>query len=281
MTGADDRLRSGRFGAASPGLRPERQSLEDLLTTRQPPPARRHRAVLAGVCVVAVLAAGGGGYLAGRLTAPGPPSVTRILITDRALPQGTRLRPADLLTITVRRGISPPAGSLGPSAVSSLLGLAARTALPSGTIVTRSLLAPARAVPLAARALVGLGLKPGQLPAGGLTAGEQVLLVRVPSSNNAPASALASSTVWDVQGSVAAGMVTASVIVPVTIATQLAGYAARGEIALVVTSATSNSVTAARPHTKPTISSTIPPSTTATTKPHSKPSSKPKQSHSS
>jgi hypothetical protein len=281
MTGADDRLRSGRFGAASPGLRPERQSLEDLLTTMQPPPARRHRAVLAGVCVVAVLAAGGGGYLAGRLTAPGPPSVTRILITDRALPQGTRLRPADLLTITVRRGISPPAGSLGPSAVSSLLGLAARTALPSGTIVTRSLLAPARAVPLAARALVGLGLKPGQLPAGGLTAGEQVLIVLVPSSNNAPASALASSTVWDVQGSVAAGMVTASVIVPVTIATQLAGYAARGEIALVVTSATSNSVTAARPHTKPTISSTIPPSTTATTKPHSKPSSKPKQSHSS
>jgi hypothetical protein len=281
MTGADDRLRSGRFGAASPGLRPERQSLEDLLTTRQPPPARRHRAVLAGVCVVAVLAAGGGGYLAGRLTAPGPPSVTRILITDRALPQGTRLRPADLLTITVRRGISPPAGSLGPSAVSSLLGLAARTAVPSGTIVTRSLLAPARAVPLAARALVGLGLKPGQLPAGGLTAGEQVLIVLVPSSNNAPASALASSTVWDVQGSVAAGMVTASVIVPVTIATQLAGYAARGEIALVVTSATSNSVTAARPHTKPTISTTIPPSTTATTKPHSKPSSKPKQSHSS
>jgi hypothetical protein len=207
--------------------------------------------------------------------------VTRILITDRALPQGTRLRPADLLTITVRRGISPPAGSLGPSAVSSLLGLAARTALPSGTIVTRSLLAPARAVPLAARALVGLGLKPGQLPAGGLTAGEQVLIVLVPSSNNAPASALASSTVWDVQGSVAAGMVTASVIVPVTIATQLAGYAARGEIALVVTSATSNSVTAARPHTKPTISTTIPPSTTATTKPHSKPSSKPKQSHSS
>ena len=264
MTGADDRLRTGRFGAASPGLRPERQSLEDLLTARRPPPARRRRLVLVVVFVVAILAAGGGGYLTGRVTAPGPPAVTRILITDTALPQGARIRPDELLAITVRRGISAPAGSLGPSAIPSLTGLATTTMLPSGTIMTRSLLAPARAVPVAARALVGLALKPGQLPAGGLIPGQQVLIVLVPSSTNAPASALATSTVWDVQGSAAAGLVTASVIVPAGIATQLAGYAARGEIALVATGATVTT-----------------PSSTPTTRPRSRSGSKPKPSHSS
>jgi hypothetical protein len=275
MTGADDRLRTGRFGAASPGLRPERQSLEDLLTTRQPRPARKRRLVLIAVCVVAVLAAGGGGYLAGRLTAPGPPAVTRILVTDTPLPVGARIRADELVAITVRRGVSAPAGSLGPSAEASLIGLATTTSLPSGTIMTRSLLAPARSVPLGARALVGLALKPGQLPAGGLTAGQQVLIVLVPSSNNAPASALTTSTVWNVQGSAAAGLVTASVIVPASIATQLAGYATRGEIALVATGASAASARAA--------TTTRPPTTpgTSTTRPHSKTTSKAKPSHSS
>jgi hypothetical protein len=279
MTSADDRLRSGRFGAASPGLRPERQSLEDLLTTRQPPPARRRRMLVVIICIVAVLAAGGGGYLSGRLTAPGPPALTRILVTDAALPQGARLSAADLITITVRRGISTPPGSLGPAAEPSLLGLATTTALPSETVLTRSLLAPAASVPLAASALVGLALKPGQLPAGGLAEGEQVLIVLVPSSSNAPASPLVTSTVWDVQGSAAAGMVTATVIVPASIATRLAGYATRGEVALVVTGATASSSFApirqhAKPKTRPSI--TIRPSTTPSTKPHVKASIKPK-----
>jgi hypothetical protein len=277
MTGPDDRLRSGRFGAASPGLRPERQSLEDLLTSRQPPPARRRRKAVVIACIVAVLAAGGGGYLAGRLTAPGPPALTRIIVTDTALPQGARLSAADLLVITVRSGTSAPAGSLGPAAESSLIGLATTTALPSETIVTRSLFAPAGSVPLAANALVGLALKPGQVPAGGLTPGEQVLIVLVPSSN-APAFPLTNTTVWNVQGSVAAGMVTATVIVPASIATRLAGYATRGEVALVVTSATPPTPTVApthhaKPKPPPTRPSTTPSPThtKATTK--SKPSS--------
>jgi hypothetical protein len=280
MTGADDRLRSGRFGAASPGLRPERQSLEDLLTARQSPPARRHRLVLVLVCIVAVLAAGGGGYLAGRLTAPGPPSLTKILVTDAALPQGARISAADLLEITVRSGISVPAGSLGPAAEPSLLGLATTTALPSETILTRSLLAPAASVPLAASALVGLALKPGQLPAGGLTAGEQVLIVLVPSANNAPAFPLVTSTVWDVQGSAAAGLVSATVIVPASIATRLAGYATRGEVTLVVTGATASSAAAPihRATPKTHASTTIRPRSTPSTKPRTKASTKPKPS---
>jgi hypothetical protein len=278
MTSADDRLRSGRFGAASPGLRPERQSLEDLLTTRQPPPTRRRGKVLILVCIVAVLAAGGGGYLAGRMTAPTPPSLTKILVTDAALPQGAKISAADLVAITVRRGVSTPPGSLGPAAEPSLLGLATTTALPSETIVTRSLLAPAASVPLATSALVGLALKAGQLPAGGLSAGEQVLIVLVPSSN-APAFPLVSSTVWDVQGSAASGMVAATVIVPASIATRLAGYAARGEVALVVTGASAASAAAPITHhakPKPHATIVVRPSTTPSTKPHAKASTKPK-----
>lgn len=278
MTGPDDRLRSGRFGAASPGLRPERQSLEDLLTARQRPPARRRRLVVVSACVVAALVVAGGGYLAGRLTAPGPPLVTRILVTDTALPQGARLTAADLITIIVRRGNSAPAGSLGPSALPSLVGLAATAELPSGTIVTRSLLAPPGAVPVAARALVGLALKPGQLPAGGLADGQYVSIVFVPSSNNAPAITLGTSTVWDVQGSAAAGMVTAIVIVPAADATQLAGYASRGEVALVITPAPGSSSAAV---VTPSASTTTSPVRAPGSKSHSKSGSKPNPSHSS
>jgi hypothetical protein len=267
VTHPDDRLRPGRFGAASPGLRPERQSLEDILTARQRPPARKRRLVVVLICVVAAVIAAGGGYLVGRLTAPGPPAVTRILVTDTALPQGARLTAADLTAITVRRGKSAPAGSLGPSAVPSLIGLAATAELPSGTIVTRSLLAPPDAVPAGSRALVGLALKPGQLPAGGLADGQYVSIVFVPSSNNAPAVTLGASTVWDVQGSAAAGMVTAIVIVPAADATQLAGYASRGEVALVVTPAPGSCSAAA---VTPTARTTTQAARASGTKSHSK-----------
>jgi hypothetical protein len=88
-----------------------------------------------------------------------------------------------------------------------------------------------------------------------------------------------SSTVWDVEGSAASGMVTATVIVPASIATRLAGYAARGEVALVVTGATASNSAAPVTHRakpKPRASIAVRPSITPSTKPHAKASTKPK-----
>jgi hypothetical protein len=271
MTGTDERFRQGRFGAASPGVRPERPSLEDLLTAPQKPAGRRRWMIALAIALAAVLA-GSGGYLLGRFTAPAQPSLVRLLVTTTALPAGARLIPADLGTVTVERGDHAPADSLGTAAEPGLLGLAPRMAVPSGTFVTRSLLTAASAVPGRAVALVGLALKPGQLPSAGLAPGEQVLIVLVPSSPSAGSTALALTTVWDVQGSAASGMTLATVMVPATIATRLAGYAARGEIALVATGAarvpaSANSAPAA--HITPSVSHSKP-----ATKPSSKTSSK-------
>jgi hypothetical protein len=275
MTGTDERFRQGRFGAASPGVRAERPSLEDLLTAPQKPGGRRRWTIALAIALAAVLA-GGGGYLVGRFTAPAQPSVLRLLVTSTALPAGARLTPADFSQVTVERGDRAPAGSLGPAAEPGLLGLAPRLAVPSGTFITRSLLTSASAVPGRTAALVGLALKPGQLPSAGLAAGEQVLIVLVPSAASAGSTALALTTVWDVQGSAASGMTLATVIVPTTIATRLAGYAARGEIALVATGAarvpgSANSTPAT--HITPSVSHSKP-TTKPTTKPSSKTSSK-------
>lgn len=262
MTGTDERFRQGRFGAASPGVRPERPSLEDLLTAPQKPAGRRPWLIPLAVALAALLAGGCGGYLLARFTAPAQPSLVRLLVTDTALPAGARLVAADFSQVTVAPGDHAPAGSLGPAAEPGLLGLAPRMALPSGTFITRSVLTAASAVPGLTSALVGLALKPGQLPAGGLAPGEQVLIVLVPSSASAGSTALALTTVWDVQGSAASGMTLATVIVPTTIATRLAGYAARGEIALVATGAAK----------VPASASSVPPVHVPPSVSHSKPS---------
>lgn len=235
MADTDERYQPGRFGAAAPGARPERPSLEDLLTAPDKPAGRRRRrTIVLSVVLVAVLA-GGGGYLGGRFTAPRQPRLVRLLVTDTAVPAGARLTSADLRLVTVQPGVNPPAGSLGPTSERSLLGLAPRVAVPSGTFVTQSLLTAARAVPSDTEALVGLALRAGQLPAAGLTSGEHVLIVIVPPSAHIGSYALGRTTVWDVQGSAASGTTLATLLVPATIATRLAGYAARGEVALVAT----------------------------------------------
>lgn len=235
MTGTDEQFRHGRFGAASPGARPERPSLEELLTVPAKPAGRRRRWIIPLVVAVAVVLGGGGGYLFARFTAPAQPRLVRVLVTDTALPAGARLTTADLRLVTVQRGDSAPPGSLGPAAEQQLLGLSPRVPVPSGTFLTRSLLTAGAAVPGRTHALVGLALHAGQLPSGGISPGERVLIVVVPAAAKARVKAIAITKVWDVQGAGASGTTLATVVVPTTIATQLAGYAARGEVALVAT----------------------------------------------
>src|SRR6185312_2644635 len=110
----------------------------------------------------------------------------------------------------------------------------------AGTFLSRSLLTLRGALPDASQALVGLDLKVGEVPAGGLAVGQKVLVVLLPvSSQGVPLTPipLINTTVWDLQPPGNGGDVEASVIVPTSVATKLASFAARSQVSLVATSA--------------------------------------------
>ncbi len=236
MTSLDQPSWEGRFGAAAPGAHATPPSLEPLLTAPEPP-ARgmtwRHALTAAGIVVLIV-----GGYLAGHFTWPPPaPPLSQLVVTAGSLPAGTRLTAADLRVVSVRPGAAVPAGALSPAAATRLRGLVTRNALPAGTFVSSAMVAPGGAVPGPAQALVGLALKPGELPAGGLVAGQRVLVVELwPDAQNSTVTPipLVTATVWDLR-SAGSGAMQATVVVPARVASRLSAYAAMGNVALVGT----------------------------------------------
>jgi hypothetical protein len=236
----DRRSGDGRFGAATPGLRAERAGIGDLVTA----PARGSRRKIitpwrVTALVAAVLVAGGSYALGRYVIAPKPPPAVQIAVTAVPLPAGARLSAADVRVVTVQAA-AVPKGYLSPVEAAGVLGEAARQALPAGAFLARSMLSPSGGLPGPAQALVGLDLKAGQLPAGGLAVGQRVLIVLLPANaqgNPLTPVGLISTTVWDISAADATGDVEASVIVPSSMATGLAGYAARGQVSLVATAA--------------------------------------------
>ncbi|HET9897342.1 MAG TPA: SAF domain-containing protein [Streptosporangiaceae bacterium] len=254
-TGVSGRSPDGRFGAATPGLRAERPSIDDLVAAQNRGAGRRRytspRRLTA--LAVAILVAGGAYALGRYVIAPRPPHTIRLVVTAVPLPAGAKVSAADLRVVTVD-GAKAPAGLLSPSAAAGVIGLVARNAVPAGTFLSRSMLSPAGGVPDASQAIVGLALKPGQLPAGGLAVGQKVLVVLLPvNSQGVPLSpiSLINTTVWDLQPPDAGGNQDAAVIVPSSMASKLSSYAARGEVSLVATSAPPAPSTTPSP--KPTV----------------------------
>lgn len=225
----------GRFGAATPGARPAHPAGAPVITSGAPAPKARRRPrtwLIAGVIALIVAA---GLFVGGRVSAPGPVATRAILVTSTALPAGARLSAADLQAIQVTAG-TVAAGAISPSAEGSVVGLVTASALPPGTIVRQSLLTQSGALPGPGQALVGVDLKPGQVPAGGLTAGERVLVLLLPqTSSGTPGTPrqLGTATVWDAQST--SDSTTATVLVPETDVSQLTQYAAQGQVALVQT----------------------------------------------
>jgi hypothetical protein len=236
---ADEPARgAGRFGTATPGIRAERAGIGDLVTASN----RRRRRITpwrVTALIVALLVAGGAYALGRYVIAPKPAHTVQIAVIDAALPAGTRLTPDDIRVVTVQAGVVP-SGYLGPNAVESVLGFVTNQPVPAGTFLSRSLLTVRGALPNASQALVGLDLKDGELPAGGLAVGQKVLVVLLPvNSQGVPLNPipLINTTVWDLEPPGNGGDTQASVIVPTSIATKLASFAARGQVSLVATAA--------------------------------------------
>jgi|SRR5580658_2787477 hypothetical protein len=236
----EGRPRDGRFGAATPGIRAERAGIGDLVTA--PARSARRRVITPWrlTALVLALAAAGGSYMLGRyVIAPKSPHSVQLTVTAVALPAGAKLTTGDVRVVTVQAA-SVPSGFFSPAAALSAIGLVTRDAIPAGTFLSNSMLSPSGGVPDSAQALVGLDLKAGQLPAGGLAPGQKVLVVLLPVNFQGTALSpisLVNTTVWDLQPPDASGDVEATVVVPNSMATTLASYAARGEVSLVATAA--------------------------------------------
>lgn len=245
----DLRQPDGRFGAATPGVRAEPAGIGDLVTA----PTRRRRRITpwrVTALVVALLVAGGSYALGRYVLAPKLPPTVRIAVTAVALPAGATLTASDIRIVTIQAS-APPAGYLSPAAAVGVIGLVTRQPLPAGTLIGSSMLSPSGALPDSSQALVGLDLKAGQVPAGGLVIGQKVLVVLLPVNpqgipgNPQP---LTSTRVWDLLPPTSSGEVQASVIVPIKDAAMLSGYAARGEVSLVATAAPPAPSTTPKPH---------------------------------
>ncbi len=173
----------------------------------------------------------------------------RVAVLAVAVPltEGQQITAQDLVVADV--SLDPAVASIPASQESSVVGKRAAMQLAPGALLARADVTNAPLQP-AGTSVVGVQLKPGQLPAGRLSVGEQVELVYTPSSaQSALSTGSASST--QLPTTVAATIVnvgavdtqgneTVDVAVTATLAPGLAAQAATGDIALIAVSAGGN-----------------------------------------
>jgi hypothetical protein len=217
-----------RFGAASPAaLRPHEPP-------RRTPPddeERKGRRWWFWLIIVAVVAGVGAGcYFLGRHLAPGPGP--QVVAVRQGLVAGDPVTAADLVLVNVT---TAPRGA--STSLSAVVGHTALLDVPVGAIVVPADIgAVAQAFPQVGQTLVGVAVKPGQEPAAGLSAGQFVVAVEQPESQNnkpvKPVELTASVEVVAVaNGSDGSQSVTLSV--PTGKSTLLGVQASAGNVALV------------------------------------------------
>lgn len=160
-------------------------------TRPTPPTGTRDRRALVAVGSLVVIGACVAAF-AGLYASAG--HRTAAVVVDRSLVQGQPITASDLGQADV--SVSAGVGYIPVAEASVIEGKRAAAAVPAGSLLTAGDLASAPAV-AAGDAVVGVALKDGQFPAGGLTPGEQVLVVQtgIPGSPlSAPASAPSAGT---------------------------------------------------------------------------------------
>jgi len=239
-SGIDGRS-GGRFGAATPGVPPERAPLGDLVAMRASGSAARRRRVITPWRTVALIAAiivALGSYALGRyVIAPKPTQEVQLAVTRVQLPAGAKLVRGDLRFITVRAPFST-SGALTPALANDLLGHFTNRRILAGTFLVKGMFTTASGMPDATHRLVGLALKPGQLPAGGLTVGQKVDILLLPVSTDGSVKDLtpqSDATIWALLPPGSSGTREVTVLVGHDVAGELANYAAHGQVTLVAT----------------------------------------------
>jgi hypothetical protein len=149
---------NGVGGPVAPGLRSP-------LPTRQ----RRPGYALLAVVLIAGLAAVGA-YLYTQAGAKVP-----VVMVVNDVPAGHPISRSDLTTVPVAGGVTAIAGAN----LESVVGKTAAVRLLPDMLLQRSMVTDSSALP-AGRSLVGVVVRPGQIPADGLAAGDRVDVVLLP-----------------------------------------------------------------------------------------------------
>lgn len=199
---------------------------------------QRHRRPGLIALSIALIAVGG---LSGAVLYTTSGQRTAVLVVTRDIPVGTKIAKADLGEASV--ALDPAVQSVKASQASGLVGQRAAVDLRAGSLLTptqvtdKSLVGPGEQ-------LVGVSLKPSQIPATRLAPGQKVLVVSTPDLDAAATTQetglerkpkTQAATVVAVGNSAAGtGNVVVDVAVPVADGPALAARVATGDVALIV-----------------------------------------------
>ncbi|MEU8942649.1 SAF domain-containing protein [Streptomyces goshikiensis] len=197
---------------------------------------RRRRPGLIALSV-ALIAAGG---LSGALLFTASGQRTAVLVVARDVPVGAPIADADLTTASL--ALDPAVKAVPVAKKSGTVGQRAAVALKAGALLSPSQVTSVSLVKPGEQ-LVGVALKPSQLPASRLAPGQQVLIVSTPDAAQAaggkPAEgaapkALTATVVAVGLPAPATGVVVVDVAVPASDGPALAARVATGAVALIL-----------------------------------------------
>ena len=193
-------------------------------------PTRQRRPGLAALAVVLIVGlAVVGMYLFQQAGAKSP-----VLVVAREVPAGHVVQRGDLSTVSVAGSVT----AVAAGHIDSVVGETAAVDLLPNMLVQRSMLTTGSPIG-AGQVMVGVAVKPGQMPADGLGAGDRVEVLQVPAKDAtgpAPAptvftdAAVVFSTAADPS---ATGGVVLSLLLPRSTGPLVAAASAAGQIALV------------------------------------------------
>ncbi|MGW1768264.1 SAF domain-containing protein [Streptomyces sp. NPDC002073] len=196
---------------------------------------RRRRPGLIALSV-ALIAAGG---LSGALLFTASGQRTAVLVVTRDIPVGAAIADADLKPASL--ALDPAVKAVPVARKAGLVGHRAAVALTAGALLSPSQVTSESLIKPDEQ-LVGVALKPSQLPASQLAPGQQVLIVSTPDpaaggkpteKGGAPKT-LAATVVEVGQPAPATGMVVVDVAVPAGDGPALAARVATGAVALIL-----------------------------------------------
>ena len=151
-----------------------------------PLPVRQKRPGYAVVAIVFIVGLGAlGAFFYSRAGQKTP-----VVVVAKDVPAGHRIERSDLTTVNVAGGFTAIAGSN----LDSVLWQVATVELLPGTPLQRAMVTSANPLP-AGSSKVGVELRPGQLPAGGINDGAKVEILQLPNKNSAAANAPQNATV--------------------------------------------------------------------------------------
>lgn len=195
-------------------------------------PVRSKRSWVWAAGAIALIVAGGLGSV---VIFSASSHTQEVFVVNGEVHRGDVIGKTDLGTLDIAEGQKTQ--GIPVSQASDIIGKVATVDLPKGSLVTSSAIAAGLSVP-EGKALVGLSLKPAQLPAQQLVAGDDVQIVSVATNatgqGGSGSSSAISGTVSDTASDQSSGTTVVDVYVNATVASDLTSRAAAGAVAIYV-----------------------------------------------